>query len=337
LFGQGLWGDQPQDAEAAREVFKMALKDVRAVLHPKSSNLYGTLDNDDVYQYLGGAAMAVRAVNGKTPETLLVDMSNPAAVRTETLDQSMGREMRTRYLNPKWINAMLDEGYSGARMIMQVHDNLWGWQVTVPEAVDAAKWQAMYETYVADRYKLDIRNRFRAANNMAAYQALIDRMLVAVNKGYWQADARTVKALNAANRAAISEAGVACSPDTCSSVAVIREAQRRDKQLAAAAATGFGLATPGTTAAVAPPARAAAPPPDAMQPVATPSPPAVKPPAPAPKPVLRGQQMQEKASAKRSEPPLRPEHGLVLLLLIAAGMAWQAFAGRRDRLDLQPA
>jgi hypothetical protein len=74
-----------------------------------------------------------------------------------------------------------------------------------------------------------------------------------------------------------------------------------------------------------------------MQPVATPSPPAVKPPAPAPKPVLRGQQMQEKASAKRSEPPLRPEHGLVLLLLIAAGMAWQAFAGRRDRLDLQPA
>jgi cobaltochelatase CobN len=249
----------------------------------------------------------------------------------------MGREMRTRYLNPKWINAMLDEGYSGARMIMQVHDNLWGWQVTVPEAVDAAKWQAMYETYVADRYKLDIRNRFRAANNMAAYQALIDRMLVAVNKGYWQADARTVKALNAANRAAISEAGVACSPDTCSSVAVIREAQRRDKQLAAAAATGFGLATPGTTAAVAPPARAAAPPPDAMRPVATPPPPAVKPPAPAPKPVLRGQQMQEKASAKRSEPPLRPEHGLVLLLLIAAGMAWQAFAGRRDRLDLQPA
>jgi len=215
LFGQGFWGEAPQaaaggdGASLAVDVFKLALKDVKAVLHSRASNLYGTLDNDDVFQYLGGAALAVRQVNGASPETLLVNLADPAKARAESLDQYMGREMRARYLNPVWIKAMLGEGYAGARAVMQVTDNLWGWQVTVPEAVDSAKWQEMFETYVQDKHQLDIKQKFRDAKNMLAFQAMVDRMLVAVNKGYWKADAATIAALETANLAAIKEAGVA--------------------------------------------------------------------------------------------------------------------------------
>jgi cobaltochelatase CobN len=110
----------------------------------------------------------------------------------------MGREMRARYLNPKWIEAMLKEGYAGARMIRQVTDNLWGWQVTVPEAVGDAKWQEMFEVYVQDRNKLDIREKFKAAENLASYKMIVDRMLTVVEKGYWKPTPETLAQLRKA-------------------------------------------------------------------------------------------------------------------------------------------
>ena len=173
LFGQGFWGTRAAagtNADLSPTLLRLALKGAKGVVHSRSSNVYGAIDSDDFYQYLGGTAMAVREVNGKPAETLVTDLSNPNAGETMTLERYMGREMRARYLNPKWIEAMLKEGYAGARMIRQVTDNLWGWQVTVPDAVGEAKWQEMFETYVQDRHALGIREKFKAAENLAAYQ-----------------------------------------------------------------------------------------------------------------------------------------------------------------------
>jgi cobaltochelatase CobN len=195
LFGQGFWGARAAagtNVDLSPTLLRMALKGAKGVVHSRSSNVYGAIDTDDFYQYLGGTAMAVREVNGKPAETLITDLSNPKAGETITLERYMGREMRARYLNPKWIEAMLNEGYSGARMIRQVTDNLWGWQVTVPDAVDGAKWQEMYETYVQDRHALGIREKFKATENLAAYKAIVDRMLTVVEKGYWQPAPETI-------------------------------------------------------------------------------------------------------------------------------------------------
>ncbi|MDP3650559.1 MAG: cobaltochelatase subunit CobN [Rhodoferax sp.] len=327
LFGQGFWGDSPgagaasggEGAELAVDVFKMALKDVKAVLHSRASNLYGTLDNDDVFQFLGGAALAVRQVNGSTPETLLVNLADLSRTRTETLDQFMGREMHTRYLNPSWIKAMLGEGYAGARFVMQVTDNLWGWQVTVPEAVDGAKWQAMFETYVQDKHQLDIRQKFRDAKNMRAFQAMVDRMLVAVNKGYWKADAVTVAALEAANLEAIQEAGVACDADSCSSENITRMAQAQDRQALRQAQAGFGLERSSALAT----AVAKAP----AQALDQPRPPAPRP-LPAPE-VVRGQEMREVKKEPHAEQLVWIYAGLIALAVLG-GMGYQAWRTRRE-------
>ena len=198
LFGQGFWGTRAAagtNADLSPTLLRLALKGAKGVVHSRSSNVYGAIDSDDFYQYLGGTAMAVREVNGKPAETLVTDLSNPKAGETITLERYMGREMRARYLNPKWIEAMLNEGYSGARMIRQVTDNLWGWQVTVPDSVGDAKWQEMFETYVQDRHALGIREKFKAAENLASYQAMVDRMLTVIEKGYWQASPETIARL----------------------------------------------------------------------------------------------------------------------------------------------
>lgn len=230
FYGQGYYGDRPRSRELAVDIFKLALKDAKATIHARSSNLYGTLDNDDVYQWLGATSMAVRQVNGRAPETLILNLADTKAGRHETLDAFMGRELRTRYTNPEWVKAMLKEGYAGARFVKQVTENLWGWQVTVPEAVDGAKWNEMYETYVADRNQLGVKEMFRAAKNLLAYQAVVDRMLVAINKGYWKADPQVKAALEQVNREVIAEAGVACDETSCSSKDVTEMARAEDRK-----------------------------------------------------------------------------------------------------------
>lgn len=235
LFGQGYWGDRPGGKELAVDIFKMALKDAKAAIHSRSSNVFATLDNDDVFQYLGATAMAIRQVNGQTPETYILNLADGKGGKHETLDKFMGREMRSRYTNPEWVKAMLDEGYAGARFVMKVTEHLWGWQVTVPEAVDGAKWQEMYETYVADRNQIGVKEKFRQAKNLLAYQAIVDKMLVAINKGYWQADPKVKAHLEQINRETIAEAGVACNADSCSSQEITNLAEAQDRKAMAEA------------------------------------------------------------------------------------------------------
>jgi cobaltochelatase CobN len=216
-FGQGFWGEKVEHKgeELGATLLKNALSGSKIAIHSRSSNVFATLDNDDFFQYLGGTAMAIRAVDGKSPEVYVTDMSNPKEARQETLEKVMGREMRSRYLNPEWIKAMMKEGYAGARFVDKVTEHLWGWQVTVPEAVDSAKWQEMYETYVVDRNGLGIKDMFRKAQNMWAYQSVVSRMLETVRKEYWKPDQKVVETLAAEYAKSVQEVGLACCDHTC--------------------------------------------------------------------------------------------------------------------------
>jgi len=224
LYGQGFWGDKieqqssrapEQQEDISLALFTNALSGTKIAVHSRSGNVYATLDNDDFFQYLGGTAMAIRAIDGKTPEVYVTNMSNPKEPKQETLEKFMGREMRTRYLNPEWIKAMMKEGYAGARFIDKVLEHLWGWQVTVPEAVDGAKWNEMYETYVLDRNGLNIKEMFRQSKNMWAYQSIVARMLETVRKDYWKPDKKVIETLAKEYAESVKEAGLACCDHTC--------------------------------------------------------------------------------------------------------------------------
>ncbi len=230
LFGQGFWGEgriaesgeagKGSEADLGLLLFKNALSGTKIAVHGRSSNLFGTLDNDDVFQYLGGLTMAVRAVDGKSPEVYVTSLANPKEPKQETIEKYMGREMRSRYLNPEWIKAMMKEGYAGAKFIDGVTENLWGWQVTVPEAVDSAKWNEMYETYVVDKNNLGIKEMFREAGNLFAYQALVARMLETTRKEYWKPDRQVIENLAKEYALTAIEVGLACCDHTCNNPAL---------------------------------------------------------------------------------------------------------------------
>ncbi|HAY21692.1 MAG TPA: cobalt chelatase [Desulfobacterales bacterium] len=223
VYGQGFWGDKIQNSgkngkdkeDLSLSLLKSTLSGTKVAVHSRSGNVYATLDNDDFFQYLGGTAMTIRTLDGKTPEVYVTNMTNPRLPKQETLEKAMGREMRSRYLNPEWIKGMMQEGYAGSRFIDKVVEHLWGWQVTVPETVDAAKWNEMYETYVLDKNGLNIKEMFRNSRNLFAYQSLVARMLETVRKGYWKPDRQVIETLSREYAESTKEVGLACCDHTC--------------------------------------------------------------------------------------------------------------------------
>ncbi|SFM44727.1 cobaltochelatase subunit CobN [Thermodesulforhabdus norvegica] len=207
-FGEDLWGVD------AKELFKAHLASVDTVVHSFSSNIFGAMDNDDVFQYVGGLALAARKFGGKPVRTMITLQRIPGQVGSEPLAKILGSEMRMRYLNPKWIEGMKKEGYGGAREMAKFVEYFWGFQVTTPEAVHEEEWRQIYEVYVEDKYGMDLQEFFRRANPWA-YQSITARMLEAIRKGYWKADEQTKRRLAVEYARSVVEHGVACCDHTC--------------------------------------------------------------------------------------------------------------------------
>ncbi len=207
-FGGGHWGIPARAALAAN------LAGVEVALHSRSSNVYGLLDNDDMFQYLGALSMAVRLESGKAPQTLVTQQQKPGQLQVEDMGKTLGREMRSRYLNPQWIKGMKKEGYAGAREMAHFVEYLWGWEMTTPDKVADTAWEQSYEVYVEDKYGLELNDFFRKASPWA-YQSITARMLETVRKGYWQVPEKVRQKLAAEYAVSVVEKGVACCDHTC--------------------------------------------------------------------------------------------------------------------------
>ncbi|MBN2231423.1 MAG: cobaltochelatase subunit CobN [Deltaproteobacteria bacterium] len=207
-YARDLWG------EPLAGVYRDNLAKVNATVHSLGSNLYATMDNDDMFQYLGGLSLAVRTVSGKNPEVFVSVQKTLAAGHVEELNTTIGRELRSRYLNPRWIEGMKKEKYAGARDMAEFVENMWGWQVTTPETIDATKWQETFEVYVEDKYGQELREFFNRENPWA-YQSLTARMLESVRKGYWRPAKEVETRLAAEYAVSVVEKGVACCDHTC--------------------------------------------------------------------------------------------------------------------------
>ena len=207
-YSQDGWG------AAAAQAFDENLKEARVAWHSVSSNVYGVMDNDDMYMYLGGLSLAIRSLSGQAPQTLIANQRLAGEVKMEELRKLIGREMRSRYLNPKWIEAMKAENYAGAREMSNYVEYLWGWQVTTPGEVDKSAWEETYRVYVEDKYDLKLKE-FLAEHNPWAYQSLTARMLESSRKGYWAASEEARRNLAAEYAQSVLAKGLACCDHTC--------------------------------------------------------------------------------------------------------------------------
>ncbi len=213
-YGQDFWGI------SAKDVFAGALKNVDLAVHSRSTNIFAALDNDDVFQYLGGIALAVRHLTGSDPETYIFDVRNVNNPRAITLKEFIASELLTRYFNPKWIQGVMENDYAGARLMAEIVENLWGWDVMMPSLISDKTWQNFYEIYVKDKYDLGLKEFFEK-NNPYALQSIVARMLEAIRKEYWKANEEIKVQLAKELDRLQKEYGFTCCHHTCGNIELL--------------------------------------------------------------------------------------------------------------------
>ena len=182
------------DPKTAGNLYGKVLSGTDGVIFSRSSNLYGMITSDDPFQYFGGIALAVRNLDGESPEMYISNLRKTSDMKNETLDKFLGRELRTRTFHPRWIDEMQKEGYSGALTVLDRMNNFWGWTVMDPDSVNNEQWQEFVEVYVNDKYDMQMKEFFEQ-NNPYALAQMVERILEAERKEYFQTDEATLQKL----------------------------------------------------------------------------------------------------------------------------------------------
>jgi len=177
-------------------LLQSVLADVQLTYQNLDSVELGVTTVDNYFDTLGGITQAVKVAKGgrqqDTPPVYIGDQTKgDGAVRS--LREQVSLETRTRMLNPKWFEGMLEHGYEGVRQI-EVHiTNTMGWSATTGQ-VQPWVYKQLTETFM-----LDPAMRERLAKlNPTASSRMANRLLEASDRQYWQPDATTLEALRRA-------------------------------------------------------------------------------------------------------------------------------------------
>jgi cobaltochelatase CobN len=172
---------QQSAGEAAHAAFGTRLAALDVVLQNQDNHEHDVLDSNDYYQFQGGMTAAVRHFAGQQPQVYLADHGNPNAPRVRTLSEEIARVVRSRVVNPKWLDGVKRHGYKGAAEIAATVDYLYGYDATARVVSDHQY------ALVADAYLNDAHTRaFIERHNPHALRGICTRLLEAMQRGLWQ-------------------------------------------------------------------------------------------------------------------------------------------------------
>ena len=169
-----------QDGSEERGMLEDRLRSVEAVVQNQDNREHDLLDSDDYYQFEGGMTAAVESVKGQRPAVFHNDHSRPERPVVRTLEEEIGRVVRARVVNPKWIAGVMRHGYKGAFEIAATVDYLFAFAATTG-AVSDHHFDAVHQAFVVD----DAVRDFMAEHNPAALKEMAERLAEAIQRGLW--------------------------------------------------------------------------------------------------------------------------------------------------------
>ncbi|UXJ51992.1 cobaltochelatase subunit CobN [Pseudomonas citronellolis] len=169
------------DGTPARERFAQRLDGLQAVLHNQDNREHDILDSNDYYQFQGGMLAAAEVIQDRRVASYHGDHSQPDNPRIRTLKEELGRVLRARAVNPKWIAGMKRHGYKGAFEMAATVDYLFAFDAT-SELVEDHQYQLLADAYLLDE---DTRE-FIQRHNPEALRDMAERLLEAQQRGLWQ-------------------------------------------------------------------------------------------------------------------------------------------------------
>ena len=173
-YGQNASGQRDEAA------FSRRLKRIEAVVHNQDNREHDILDSDDYYQFEGGMTAAIEHTAGNRPLVYHNDHSKPEKPVTRTLEEEVGRVVRSRVVNPKWINGVKRHGYKGAFEIAATVDYMFAFAATTG-AVKPHHFELAYDAFIKDEET----RQFIQDNNPQALIEIAERFNEALERGLW--------------------------------------------------------------------------------------------------------------------------------------------------------
>jgi magnesium chelatase subunit H len=210
LIENGRWDEQEELAETytrrksfaygrsgrpvqQTKLLASVLSDVQLTYQNLDSVELGVTTVDTYFDTLGGISSAVKRARGGNAAPVYIADQTQGSGTVRSLSEQVALETRTRTLNPKWYEGMLEHGYEGVRQI-EVHvTNTLGWSATTGE-VQPWVYQQITQTFILDP---EMRARLAKLNPTASAK-VASRLLEASERRYWQPDDKTLAALRSA-------------------------------------------------------------------------------------------------------------------------------------------
>ncbi|MCE5334146.1 MAG: cobaltochelatase subunit CobN [Desulfobacteraceae bacterium] len=173
-YGKGVFG------EPAHKPFARSLKTVDLTFAKTVTDEYDLLGCCCHFGTHGGMINAAKVLSGKEIKNYYGDTREQGEVGVRDLADEIRRVVRTKLLNPKWIEGMKEHGYKGAGEISKRVGRVYGWEAASRE-VDDWIFDEISRTFLMNE-----ENRaFFEENNPYALEETARRLIEASERGLW--------------------------------------------------------------------------------------------------------------------------------------------------------
>ncbi|MGM0388181.1 MAG: cobaltochelatase subunit CobN [Natrinema limicola] len=178
----------------AHDSFERRLSSVDATVKLEDTMEQDEFDSSDWYAFHGGFISAVSEISGEEPASYVGDSSDPDNVDVYTNEEKVRKAMRSRVLNPDWLESMEEHGYKGAGDLSTTVDVTLGWDATTGVVSDTL-WEEVAEKFAFD----EDRQEWMRDVNPWALESITDTLLEAIERDLWDADDETIDRLRDLN------------------------------------------------------------------------------------------------------------------------------------------
>ena len=172
--------DNPGVMKDDRKVFEAALKTAEVTFQNLDSSEISLTDVSHYFDSDPTKVVATLRKDGKKPTAYIADTTT-ANAQVRTLSETVRLDARTKLLNPKWYEGMLNHGYEGVRELSKRLVNTMGWSATAG-AVDNWVYEDANDTFIKDEEMCR-----RLMNlNPNSFRKLVGTLLEVNGRGYWE-------------------------------------------------------------------------------------------------------------------------------------------------------
>jgi len=172
-----------------RQIFESALQNVDATFQNLDSSEISLTDVSHYFDSDPTKLVASVRKDGKMPSAYIADTTT-ANAQVRTLSETVRLDSRTKLLNPKWYEGMLDSGYEGVREVQKRLTNTMGWSAT-GGAVDNFVYEEANEVYINDP---EMQKRLMETNP-SSFRKMVATFLEANGRGYWETSEENLERL----------------------------------------------------------------------------------------------------------------------------------------------